>query len=34
MLDAKDNVVMDGYTIYRNDRNGDRGGVLIAIKMC
>ena len=23
---------MEGYTIYRNDRNGDGGGVLIAIK--
>ena len=23
---------MEGYTIYRNDQNGDRGGVLIAIK--
>ena len=23
---------MDGYIIYRNDRNGDGGGVLIAIK--
>ena len=30
MLDAKDKVVMEGYTIYRNDRNG--GGVLIALK--
>ena len=25
-------VVMDGFTIYRNDRNGDGGEVLIAIK--
>ena len=32
MLDGKDKVVMEGYTIYRNDRNGDGGGVLIAIK--
>ena len=32
MLDGKDKVVMKGYTIYRNDRNGDGGGVLIAIK--
>ena len=34
MLYAKDKVVMEGYTIYRNDRNGDGdgGGVLIAIK--
>ena len=32
MLYAKDKVVMDGYTIYRNDRNGDGGGVLVAIK--
>ena len=32
MLNAKDKVVMEGYTIYRNDRNGDGGGVLIAIK--
>ena len=32
MLDEKDKVVMEGYTIYRNDRNGDEGGVLIAIK--
>ena len=32
MLDGKDKVVMEGYTIYINDRNGDRGGVLIAIK--
>ena len=31
MLDGNDKVVMEGYTIYRNDRNGD-GGVLIAIK--
>ena len=31
MLDGKDKVVMEGYTIYRNDRNGD-GGVFIAIK--
>ena len=23
---------MEGYTIYRNDRNGDGGGVFIAIK--
>ena len=29
MLDGKDKVVMEGYTIYRN---GDGGGVLIAIK--
>ena len=34
MLDGKDKIVMEGYTIYRNDRNGDRGGVLIAIKVC
>ena len=33
MLDAKDKVVMEGYTIYRNDRSGYGGGVLIAIKM-
>ena len=32
MLDGKDKVVMEGYTIYRNDRSGDGGGVLIAIK--
>ena len=32
MLDGKDKVVMEGYTIYRNDRNGDGGGVFIAIK--
>ena len=32
MLDGKDKVVMEGYTIYRHDRNGDGGGVLIAIK--
>ena len=32
MLDGKDKVVMEGYTIYRNDRNGDGGGVLIAMK--
>ena len=32
MLDGKDKVVIEGYTIYRNDRNGDGGGVLIAIK--
>ena len=32
MLDVKDKVVMEGYTIYRNARNGDGGGVLIAIK--
>ena len=32
MLVGKDKVVMEGYTIYRNDRNGDGGGVLIAIK--
>ena len=32
MLDGKDKIVMAGYTIYRNDRNGDGGGVLIAIK--
>ena len=32
MLDRKDTVVIDGYTIYRNDRNGDGGGVLIAVK--
>ena len=32
MLDGKDKVVMGGYTIYRNDRYGDGGGVLIAIK--
>ena len=31
MLYGKDKVVMEGYIIYRNDRNGD-GGVLIAIK--
>ena len=31
MLDVKDKVVIEGYTIYRNDRNG-HGGVLIAIK--
>ena len=34
MLDGKDKILMEGYTIYRNDRNGDRGGVLIAIKVC
>ena len=32
ILDGKDKVVMEGYTIYRHDRNGDGGGVLIAIK--
>ena len=32
MLEGKDKVVMEGYTIYRNERNGDGGGVLIAIK--
>ena len=32
MLDGKDKVVMEGYTIYRNDQNGDGRGVLIAIK--
>ena len=32
MLDGKDKVAMEGYTIYRNDRNSDGGGVLIAIK--
>ena len=32
MLDGKDKVVMEGYIIYRHDRNGDGGGVLIAIK--
>ena len=32
MLDGKDKVVMEGDTIYRNDRNGDGGGVLIATK--
>ena len=32
MLDGKDKVVTEGYTIYRNDRNGDGEGVLIAIK--
>ena len=32
MLDGKDKVVMEGYTIYRNERNGDGGRVLIAIK--
>ena len=32
MLDGKDKVVREGYTIYRNDRNGDGRGVLIAIK--
>ena len=32
MLDGKDKVVMEGYTIYINDRNGEGGGVLIAIK--
>ena len=32
MLDRKYKVVVEGYTIYRNDRNGDGGGVLIAIK--
>ena len=32
MSDAKDKIVMEGYTIYRNDRNGDGGGVLIAIR--
>ena len=31
MLDAKDKVVIEGYTIFRNDRNGYGGGVLIAI---
>ena len=31
-LDAKYKVVMDGYTIYRSDGNGD-GGVLIAMKV-
>ena len=30
MLDAKDKAVMEGYTIYRNDGNGDV--VLITIK--
>ena len=29
MLDGKDKIVIEGYTIYRNDRDG---GVLIAIK--
>ena len=32
MLDGKDKVVMEGYTIYIHDRNGDGGGVLITIK--
>ena len=32
MLDAKDEVVMASYTIYRNDING--GGLLITIKDC
>ena len=32
MLDAKDKVIMEGYTTHENDRNGDGGGVLIAIK--
>ena len=32
MLDAKYKLVMDGYIIYRNDRNGEEGGVLIAKK--
>ena len=32
ILDGKDKVVMEGYTRYRNDRNGDGGGLLIAIK--
>ena len=32
MLDEKDKVIMEGYTIYRNNRNGDGGEVLIAIK--
>ena len=31
MLDAKDKLVMEGYTIYRNDINGDGEGVLIGI---
>ena len=34
MLDAKDKVVIEGYTIYRNHRNGAGGGVLIAKRMC
>ena len=25
MLDGKDKAVMEGYTTYRNDRNGDGG---------
>ena len=32
MLDGKHKVVMEGNTVYRNDRNGDGGGILIAIK--
>ena len=32
MLDGKYKVVMEGYTIYRNDQNGDGGLLLIAIK--
>ena len=32
MLDGKDKVVLEGYTIYINHRKGDGGGLLIAIK--
>ena len=32
MIDGKDKVVMEDYTIYINYRNGDGRGVLITIK--
>ena len=32
MLDEKENINIEGYKIIRNDRNGEGGGVLIAVK--
>ena len=33
MLDEADVIDIEGYTVHRNDRNGDGGGVLLAVKI-
>ena len=33
MLDEADVIDIEGYTVHRNDRNGNGGGVLLAVKI-